>query len=144
MLNKTQSLAAGMNVYTGPTFKPVWWIFSFRYEVTAPDLGQRGALNNLFTPGSDTDLSHWIYTCIYVSCMRAQTFSPRPWTHEFTQVITQRELLVSELTCHPFNMLSLNGSFSFWLDDIMALHTLNYRHTLLLLLQPTEGKRERD
>lgn len=51
--------------------------------------------------------------------------------------------MVSELTCHSFNMLSLNGSLSFSLDDIMALHTLNYRHTLLLL-QPTEGKRKRE
>lgn len=37
-------------------------------------------------------------------------------------------------------MLSLNGSLSLSLDDIMALHTLNYRHTLLLL-QPTERRK---
>lgn len=41
-------------------------------------------------------------------------------------------------------MPSLNEFLSFWLDDIMALHTLNYRHTLLLLLQPTEGGGERE
>lgn len=37
---------------------------------------------------------------------------------------------------------SLNGFLSDWVDYIMASHTLNYRHTLLLL-QPTSGEKRK-
>lgn len=64
-------------------------------------------------------------------------------THKFTQAVTLQEWSVSYHST-LFNVPSLNEFLSFWLDDIMALHTLNYRHTLLLLLQPTEGGGERE
>lgn len=47
-----------------------------------------------------------------------------------------------EVLCHPNNVLTMNGFLSFWLHDIMTLHTLNYRHTLLPLL-PAQGKKKK-
>ena len=144
MLNETRGLVAVMNNCNVFTLQePVQWLFtkfmsgkriwvSIKQPIYSENLTQIWATGYIHVcfmhEGTDT---HILTKTLKREC-------PHTWIH--TSNYTAR--VVSELTCHPFNMLSLNGSLYFWLDDIMALHTLNYRHTLLLL-QPSEGKRER-
>lgn len=67
---------------------------------------------------------------------------PLNWTYFNAQVHSHSlQEWPDEVVCHPNSVLTMNGFLSFWLDDIMTLHTLNYRHTLLPL-QPAQGEKK--